>query len=121
MLCGASVNDFHSCLQVFAATSSSKLLWYIPVQEFKDISMQDKTLKLVSYLGPVTTSFEGDFSMTKQEMTFSFQHLVVSAWSRNIVRRSINFAKKRYRYFHVDDKMACARSAGTGLVVLKRC
>lgn len=82
--------------------------------------MQDQTLKLVSYLGPVTTSFEGDFSMTKQEMTFSFQHLVVSVGGRNIVNRPVNLVKKSYRYFHVDDNMACARSAGTGLVVLKR-
>lgn len=112
---------YSTCMwQVFAATSSSKLFWYIPVQEFKDINMVDHTVKLVSYLGPVTTSFEGKFEMTNQDMAFSFQTLIVSIFGRTVVNRPIDFAEKTYRYFYVDQSMACARSVGTGLVVLKK-
>lgn len=105
---------------MFAATGSPQLLWYLPVQEFKDIDMHDHTVKLVSYLGPITTSFEGKFTMSKQDMTFRFQDLTVTLFGRTLVQRPVNFSEKLYRYFYADQGMACARSVGTGLVVFKR-
>lgn len=82
--------------------------------------MHDHTVKLVSFLGPITTSFEGAFDISKQDMTFSFQDLIVTLFGRVIVKRSLSFPKKVYRYFYVNEHMACARSVGTGLIVLKR-
>ena len=108
-------------MQVFASTSSSTLFWYIPVQEFKDIDSTNKTLSLVSYLGPVTTSFAGSYTaLNKQDMQFKFSTLVVTAFGRTVINRPVSFSEKVYTYFWVEGDLACARSSGGGVVLLRR-
>ena len=108
-------------MQVFASTSGSTLFWYIPVQEFKDISVPAQTCNLVSYLGPVTTSFNGSYTpISKQGMQFQFTSLIITAFGRKVIDRPISYAKKSYTYFWVQDSLALARSSGGGIVLLKK-
>ena len=108
-------------MQVFASTSGSTLLWYIPVQEFKDIDVSEKLCKLVSYLGPVTTSFNGSYTpVSKQDMQFQFTQLVITAFGRTLVDRPISYGQKVYTYYWLQDNLALARSSGGGVVLLKR-
>ncbi len=108
-------------MQVFASTSGTTLFWYIPVQEFRDIDVTSKTLSLVSYLGPVTTSFDGSYTvLSKQDMQFKFSELAVTAFGRTVVRRPISFAEKVYTYYWQQGTLACARSSGGGVVLLKK-
>lgn len=56
----------------------------------------------------------------KQDMSFQFQQLVITLFGRTIVNRRIGFDSKVYTYYHADHAVACARSKGKGLVILKR-
>ena len=109
------------CLQVFASTGGSIWSWYIPVQEYKDINTQHLTCNLVSYLGPITTSFNGAYAaLDDQNMQFEFTRLVISLFGRKLLDRPISFSKKQYTYFWLKGELACARSSGGGVVLLKR-
>ncbi|KAL0023179.1 hypothetical protein WJX77_010265 [Trebouxia sp. C0004] len=106
---------------VFASTSGSTLFWYIPVKEFKDIDVKTRTLSLVSLLGPVTTSFDGSYNtLSKQDMQFSFNALVITVFGRTVVKKPISFAEKVYTYYWLHKGLACARSSGGGIVLLRR-
>jgi len=106
---------------VFASTSGSTLFWYIPVKEFKDINVKNRTLSLVSLLGPVTTSFDGSYNtLSKQDMQFSFSALVITAFGRTVVKKPVSFAEKVYTYYWLHKGLACARSSGGGIVLLRR-
>ncbi|KAL0048372.1 hypothetical protein WJX82_001812 [Trebouxia sp. C0006] len=106
---------------VFASTSGSTLFWYIPVKEFKDIDVKSRTLSLVSLLGPVTTSFDGSYNtLSKQDMRFSFNALVITVFGRTVVKKPISFAEKVYTYYWLHQGLACARSSGGGIVLLRR-
>lgn len=108
-------------LQIFASTNGTTLFWYIPVRELKDIDTKANTCNLVSYLGPVTTSFNGAYSaLSGQEMQFSFTRLILSAFGRDLLDRPISFSDKQYTYFWMQGDLACARSSGGGIVLMKR-
>ncbi|KAA6421782.1 MAG: hypothetical protein FRX49_08101 [Trebouxia sp. A1-2] len=105
----------------FASTSSSTLFWYIPIKEFKDINVKSRTVSLVSLLGPVTTSFDGSYNtLSKQDMQFSFSALVITVFERTVLKKPISFAEKVYTYYWLHEGLACARSSGGGIVLLRR-
>ena len=107
--------------QVFASTNGSTLFWYIPIREFKDIDVASKSVSLVSYLGPVITSFKGSYTtLGTQDMQFTFTSIVITAFGRTILKRPIRFAEKEYTYYWLHDNLACARSSGGGIVLLSR-
>lgn len=108
-------------LQVFASTSGTTFFWYIPVKEYKDIDTTNKTCSLVTYLGPLMTSFSGAYSvLSSQEMQFKFTKLVISAFGRTLAERPVSFTEKQYTYYWLQGDLACARSSGGGVVLLNR-
>ena len=108
-------------MQVFASSSGTTLFWYIPVKEYKDIDTKNKTCDLVTHLGPIMTSFSGAYSaLTGQEMQFRFTKLVITAFGRTLLERSVQFTEKQYNYYWLHGDLACARSSGGGVVLLSR-
>ena len=119
--CSKCVKPAWFPLQVFASTSGTTLFWYIPVKEYKDIDTTDKTCNLVTYLGPLMTSFSGAYSMlSRQKMQFKFSKLVIAAFGRTVVECPVSFTEKQYTYYWLQGDLACARSSGGGVVLFAR-
>ncbi len=53
-------------------------------------------------------------------MQFRFNALVITVFGRTVVKKPISFAEKVYTYYWLHHGLACARSSGGGVVLLKR-
>ena len=67
------------------------------------------------------TSFSGSYSvLSGQKMQFKFTKLVIAAFSRTLVERPVSLTEKQYTYYWMQGNLACARSSGGGVVLLRR-
>ncbi|NJR43874.1 MAG: hypothetical protein HC767_15670 [Akkermansiaceae bacterium] len=89
------------------------------VQEELIVSDSDKSIALVSYLGPFKFTFDGEYTVTG-DYSFDFQFVRSTIeLLGNVVRQSAMSGKpKTYTYVLNTSSVAVARSSGGGLTLL---
>lgn len=53
-------------------------------------------------------------------MQFKFTKLVITAFGRTLVERPVSLTEKQYTYYWLQGDLACARSSGGGVVLLRK-
>lgn len=110
-----SINGTHRL--VFATPAPIESWAYIPVIENAIIDVENKTIKLESFVGPVSFTFSGTCSFRddkeQPKMDFSFNALSVgifgNSWSWDREAKP-----KTYSFFLITPKVAAVRSTGSG-------
>ncbi|KAL0042806.1 hypothetical protein WJX79_000400 [Trebouxia sp. C0005] len=60
------------------------------------------------------------FASTSSSTLFCFSALVITVFERTVLKKPISFAEKVYTYYWLHEGLACARSSGGGIVLLRR-
>jgi hypothetical protein len=116
-----------SWILVFAIPAPIPAWAYIPVEEKAIIDSKLKTIELISYVGPIKTSFKGNCRFetdnnSSNKMVFGFSKITVSGFGRTLLEKERETKEKTYDFFLLNDDIAAANSSGTGgKVLMSRC
>lgn len=111
---------------VFAIPAPIPAWSYIPVEEKAIIDSKLKTIELVSYVGPIKTSFKGNCRFetdnNSSKMVFGFSKITISGFGLTLLEKEREAKEKTYAFFFLNDDIAAANSSGTGgKVLMVRC
>jgi hypothetical protein len=116
-----------SWILVFAIPAPIPAWAYIPVEEIAIIDSKLKAIELISYVGPIKTSFRGNCRFetdnnSSNKMVFGFSNITVSGFGRTLLEKEREAKEKTYDFFLLNDDIAAANSSGTGgKVLMTRC
>lgn len=92
---------------------------YVPVLEYVEICMKDKTMSIVTELGILEFNVFGIFTW---DMDRNLIVLQISQFKVKVFGSSFSFnvpgTKKYFTFFHADSTVACFRAGKSGIVLM---